>query len=169
MSLSMSVIPLLFLPSVSAAVPVIAAVMASLTAGITIDVVKFQKKLNKKNIAKIPTVFTSREMLIEAIYAYDTEHACTVYQAEDGSVTARFMLEDYEFTMNKNGMYDLTVRNAGSCEEILEQINMIQQEYVRAVRTEVYNRLINSAESNQWSIESEEIEEDGTLRISLTV
>lgn len=152
------------------AVPIAVTVLAALASGVAIDVINFQKKLHKQNFATVPTVFTSKEKLIEALYAYDKEQACTVYSDGDSSVTARFRLEDYEFTMNEErGMYDLTIRNAGSCETILAQINTLQQEYIKAVRSEIYSRLINGAESNNWSVESETEEDDGTLCIRLTV
>jgi len=152
------------------AVPIAVTVLAALASGVAIDVINFQKALHHQNIATVPTVFTTKDKLIEALYAYDKDQTCTVYSDGDSTVTARFQLEDYEFTMNEErGMYDLTIRNAGSCETVLQQIDMLQQEYVKAVRSDIYTRLINGAESNNWSVESETVEDDGTLCIRLTV
>lgn len=152
------------------AVPLAVTVMAVLVTGMTIDMVKFNRKLFRENTMVVPTVFSDKKTLINAIYAYDKNRVCTIYESDDGTLTARMELEDYIFEPDPGtGFYRLTIRNAGTCERMLEQINTLQQAYIEAVRTETYNRLRQSAQRNGWSIESEERAQDGTMTLRVMV
>ena len=152
------------------AVPLAATVMTVLAAGMTLEMVQFDRKMKRSHEMVIPTVFTDRKMLIDAICAYDRDHVCTIYEDTDGTITARMKLEDYIFEPDPDtGFFRLTIRNAGTCERMLAQINDLQKEYMRAVRSETYSRLRQSAQRNGWNIESEEHAKDGTVTLRVRV
>ena len=119
----------------------------------------------------MPTAFTSRERLIDALFLYDTDNQCEVYSDEENDVvTVRYRLEDFIFSMDqKTGCYRLTIRNAGTCRQMVERINAIQDAYLDSVQQLVVAQLYGEAQQRGWVVESDTIDDQATRTISLFV
>lgn len=148
----------------TAAVPIAVAVLAVLAAGMTIDLVE-QGKQARRDVIKLPTVFTDLQALQSAIFDYDQDGECEMFYDDAQDVlTVRFRLENYVFQRDPDtGFYNLTVTNAGTCRRVAASVNAIQEAYTGAVRQMVCNQLFDAAGKNGWEVESDF--EDGEDRV----
>ena len=153
------------------ALPLAVTILAGLTAGVMIDLSKTHRAAKRSETLEVPTFFSSKELLIRALSAYDGNGECALYENDKlGTVTARYRLEDYIFTMNpQTGCYDLTVKNAAYCEKVSAQIGALQEVYRGAMRDAMVAQLYEKARENGWVVESDEEDADATRTISLLV
>ena len=155
----------------AAALPIAVTVLAGLALGVTVELVQQNKALRKQNIVQIETFFTSKDDLLQALARYDKKGECELFvNDEDHTITARYKLEDYVFRRNdQTGCYILTIKNAGICEEVLQQVNNIQDEYCRSVKETLVRRLYEKSAQNGWVIEEDYEDEEETRTISIRV
>lgn len=154
----------------SVALPIAVSVMAILAAGMVIDVAKAQRELRRCHKLSIETVFTSREQLIDALFAQSGADECKIYEEKDGSLIVRYRLQDYFFRMNKKrGCFDLEIVNAQHPKDELEKINRIQQHYMEAVRRHSYESLMKTVTEQGWTVEEDETRKDGSRYISILI
>ena len=153
------------------ALPVAATILGVLAVGLAVSVIVQDREMKKKSLMQIPTVFTSRERLIDALFAYDKKGECDIFENENTkTITAKYELQDFIFTMNsETGCYDLTIKNAGNCEQMIDQINALQDEYRKAVNGIIIARLYEKVKSYGWTVESDTIDQNETRTISLCV
>lgn len=152
------------------ALPVAVSIMAVLAAGMVIDVAKAQRELRRCHKLSIETVFTSREQLIQALFAQGGEETCKIYEEKDGSLIVRYRLQDYFFRMDPvRGCFDLEIVNAQHPVDELEKINQIQQCYMEAVRRHSYESLMETVTQQGWTVEEDVTQKDGSRYISILI
>ena len=155
----------------SAALPVAVAIISAYALGLTMDMIHQDRKMKAGAEMDIATVFTDKDTLIRALFAYDKEHECRIYDdPEQQLLTVRFRLQDYYFRMNpERGCYDLHIENAGTCQKMLESVNALQEEYMKAVKTAVVANLYKHIRQNAWSVESDVYDEEDNRVITIEV
>lgn len=154
----------------SVAVPIAVSMMAILAAGMVIDVAKAQRELRRCHKLTIETVFSSKNQLVNALFAYSKEDACKIYEEADGSLIVRYHLQDYFFRMDqKRGCYNLEIVNAQHPLEELEKINRIQLCYMDAVRRRSYESLMKTVAEQGWTVEQDVTESDGSRCVSILI
>jgi len=160
-----------FAAFVTAALPAAVTVIAVFAAGLTLDMIHQDRQMRKNAELEIPTVFSDKDTLIRALFAYDKEQECSIYDdPEHQVVTVKFRLQDYCFQMNnERGCYDLRIKNAGTCKKMLDSVNAIQDEYLKAVKNSVVEQLYNHVKLNGWSVESDTYDEENNRVITIEV
>lgn len=151
------------------ALPIAITVLAGLAAGVTYELVKQEKTIRNQHVVQMETFFTSKENLINALVQYDKNHECEIFVNEqEDTIIARYKFEDYIFQHDEqSGFYKLIIKNAGICEKVLKQVNDIQNEYCKAVKTSIVNRLYEKSSQNGWIIENDYEDEEETRTIMI--
>lgn len=110
-----------------------------------------------------PTNFVDPNLLAQALADLGGNPA----RAKDGSISCRINSAKLLFVKHGDGPYSVTIKGALKAEQAYSYLSDLDEDYKRAVQTDVYKRVISEAENNDLWIESEEILPDKSISLTL--
>ena len=142
------------------------AIAIFVTASETADQISNERVLsNKRGIEGIQTKYVSAELLKQTLI----EHGVSTEIISENCIIADFLEGRIEYyRMSLNDPFKMNISNIQDAEAVICNVRMIEAEYHSNVQTYSYNRLIKNLPDNM-SIETEEILEDNSILITLSV
>ena len=119
-----------------------------------------------RNIRGIPTGFADRGLLVETL----NEHGLNVLEKEEDHIVVRTAEGELYYDRENSGeQYILTARNVRNMEKLIDSLREFEEEYGRNVQAYTYNKVMESLEEHGLSLKQEEVLDDDSIVLTLTL
>lgn len=119
-----------------------------------------------KSVSGISTVFTDRELLIKTL----REHGlCTLEKGTDHIVVMTAEGEIHYERTAEGEQYVLRARGVNDMERLSAEIKEFEDEYGRNVQAYTYNKIMEALDEHGLSLQTEEVLEDDSIVLTLTL
>jgi hypothetical protein len=112
-----------------------------------------------------PTSFMDAKLLLESLREFGAQPV----QTDTGDIFCRIGECELHFTQRDGQAFSAEIRGAPSVEEARKYLANLDEDYRRCVQTAVYEKVKARAESQNMTLESEEVLEDRTILMTLRI
>ncbi len=112
----------------------------------------------------IPTNFRDKTLLVKTL-----NDAGANLRTVNGEIICEVGNSKLKFVQIGDGPYQVEIDSAANRQQLLQLLMMLDEDYRRCVQAETYQRVIDTVADRNLAIESEEVLEDNSILLTLTI